>query len=460
MANTNLYRIGQWFANRGLVGERRLALVSTVVAVLGRAIGFGIESPAGSGKTVVMDILLGDKGKDNGLIKPEFVYYKDAGSATSFWYDMDLINRAKIIVFKELQKDKSEDTVEAIKSITEGKSARRNVTDVTTSSVKEQKIDAKVVMYTLAIENDTKPDPELRRRCITMSTDISQDQTQEVLKLKAQLRWNKAAARALSDEEAAAIREDVNSLIRYKIDTLNPFAPAFVGEIAKISPDQKVRSMAEHFWDVVDGVIKINMLDGNHITILNNGVTTTVANIQDLLQAIDIYKESFVRDVFSIPPIGDVVLQGFADAATVESSTKTAEEEEAMDGNVGLAKFGAVKYESASDWYDINHVRKAIKEKQHIILSKLVVVQICKQLVDAGYLEDNLFGKTVKYQVQEKMKHLATPNVVELIAAADALVAAKLDSAKLAQWRAAQQLNYIHPLTGEEIKIGNSTSNK
>lgn len=442
----SLHKIGQWYENRGLVGEKQLALVQTVVAVSGKPMGFGLEAPAGSGKTATMDLLVGNgDGEDTALIKQSNIYFKDAGSTTSFFYDADKINKAKLVVFMELQKDKGHSTVEAIKSMTEGKSATRKVTDIAHGEVKNQEIKPKTVMYTLAIENDTKPDAELRRRCITMSTDISKEQTADVLNLKARLRWDPDSIKIMDDEEAEDIRNKVNRVLNYSFKIVNPFALEFAKIVADIAPDQKVRSMMEHFWDVLEGVVKLN--NATDAIYVGEGGSKVLANVQDLYQTIDIYKDSFLRDVYSIPPLGDIILKGFDNVSQVKATDKG-------PSNVDLSKFGATS--DNHQWVDVNHLRKAIKEEQKVVLAKNVVIQICRQLVDAGYLEDWKDGQVIKYQVQEKFREFSKPSFDRLIENASMLVKAKYPEV-YDKWYSRQFEPYVHPITGKKVEITDKT---
>lgn len=435
---TTLYDIGRWYENRGLVGEKKLAITQTTVAISGKPIGFGLIAPAGSGKSVTMDLLVGDADdKDDALIKKKYVFFKDAGSEKAFWYDKT-INDKKIIVFKELQKDNSQDTIEAVKSLTEGKSARRTVTVAAEDTVKEQKLDPKTVLFTYAIENkDVKFDTELARRCITMSTDISKSQTQNVINVKAQLRWDKSATTILTEEQSETIRTDVNSLLTSKINVANPYAVPFAPIIANFAPDQKVRSSISHFWDVNDGVTKINWKNNTWAD-----ADTILANVQDLYMTLDIYKESFIRDMYGIPPQGDVVLQGFEDCRLVSETEKGP-----SSGNLGAFGVG----ESSAQWYTVNHIRKAIKEKQNIVLKTNVVIGICRDLVDRGYLEDWKDGRETKYCVQDKYEEFAQPDWEKMVEQAAELVREKYP-AKFDEWYAKQYEDYVHPITGEVVK--------
>lgn len=441
---TTLYDIGQWYKDKGLVGELSVAIVQTTVAISRKPMGFGLIAPAGSGKTITMDLLVGDPDeKDDALIKKEYVYFKDAGSEKAFWYDKK-INEKPIVVFKELQKDASLDTLEAVKSMTEGKAARRKVTVAHEDETKEQKIDPKTVLFTYAVENkEVKIDTELSRRCVTMTTDISKAQTENVLNIKALLRWDKSGTRFLSEDESNKIRRDVNTLLMMQPKVVNPFAEAFSEIMAEIAPDQKIRSMAEHFWDVMEGVTKINHL--NDPLYVGENADRIISNIQDLYQTLDVYKSSFLRDVHSIPPIGDIILKGFEDAGKVEQSKKVSK------SGYSLEQFGA---EMGGDtrWYDINHIRKAIKEEQKVQLAKNIVIQICKQLVDAGYLEDWKDGSTIKYQVQEKFQTFSDFDANKILESASKRVKEKYPKV-YDKWHKKQFEAYVHPITGEKTNI-------
>ncbi len=438
----DLYKIGQWYHHHGLVGETENALLQTIIAVSNKPLGFGIVAPAGSGKTVTIDLLVGDPDSNvPHLINQKYVYFKDAGSEKSFWYDKRINDPdIKIIVFKELQKDGSIDTIEAIKSLTEGKSAKRRVTVAAEDDVKEQYIRPRTVIFSFAVENKNVVfDAELARRCITVATDVSKEQTDEVLKTKSLMRWDLKKIQILTPQEENEIKQYVNSILLMNLKIKNPFAPVFYKYIAEIAPDQKVRSMAEHFWDVVEGITKLHMTN----RILVHG-DTLLTSVQDLLMAIHIYKKHFVRDIYNIPPLGDIVLQGFKDAEQVEETKKG-------PSNVTLAKYtddSNVVY----DWYEINHIRKAIKEKQKVVLAQNIVYSICKQLVDAGYLEDWKDGKTTKFKVLDEFKFFRDPDINELIDGAYKFVKEKYPD--IAQkWLQKNYESYIHPITGEIIEI-------
>lgn len=442
---TTLHDIGLWFKDRGLVGETINALTCAAALASGKNLGIGLLAAAGSGKTVVMDALVGDEGTaDDALIQQKYVYFKDAASNTAIWYDQDKINKAKILVLKELQKDKGHDAIEMLKSLTEGKSARRKVTDVTTDGVKEQKINPMPCFFSLAVENDTKTDTELARRCITMNTDVSKDQTKKVLELKAMRKFNPQSQRVISDDKRDEIRANFNYCFSQKFDIANPFAPAFAKLIGEIAPDQKARSMMEHFWDVMEGVTKINAL--NKPFYVGEGASTILATIQDLYQTLDIYLESFLRDLYGIPPMGDIVLQGFKDA-TAELKAQTGAKKNS--GNLG--SFVGMSDDSDA-YFTVTEVREAIRRKQNVNLSTKVVLEICRQLVDAGYLADNRETKTITYKVQDEFTKIAFPDATLMLKEAAALVKDKYPEI-YDEWYKHQYTPYIHPVDGHLVHL-------
>lgn len=440
---TTLYDITKYAKDRGLVGEEKGFLICTSALLARKPIGVLIVSAAGSGKTVIMDKLVGDEGLDGeaALIDKDFLYFKDMASSTADFYDSK-INNAPIMVMKELQKDKSHNAIEMMKSLTEGKSARRKVTDVTIGDIKEQVISAKCVFGSLAIENDHKPDAELQRRCITVTTDVSKEQTSKVLELKASMKYNPMSLRSLSDVEVEEIRASINALMKMRIKVVNPYAVEFAKLVAKIAPDQKARSMMEHFWDVMEGVVKINSLAG---PIFVKG-DCIVANIQDLLMTMDIYMESFINDLHGIPPMGAIVLKGFKDA------------EEMLRDDTGksmssdLSKFSMDGSFKAKAWLTINQIRDAIRKKQNVNLKTKAVTDIVRQLIDAGYVEDNRESKTISYQMVEDFASTITIDNQAFIEEASALI--KRDFPDVHdEWLEKQYAAYKHPVTGEVTEV-------
>lgn len=442
---TTLHDIGLWFKDKGLVGETINALTCAAALASRKQLGIGLLAAAGSGKTVVMDALVGDEGTaDDALIQQKYVYFKDAASNTAIWYDQDKINKAKILVLKELQKDKGHDAIEMIKSLTEGKSARRKVTDVTTNGVKEQKINPMPCFFSLAVENDTKTDTELSRRCITMNTDVSKDQTKKVLELKAMRKFNPRSHRVITDEKSNEIRSNYNYCFSQNFKVANPFAPAFAKIIGEIAPDQKARSMMEHFWDVMEGVAKINSL--NQPFYVGEDAGTILATIQDLYQTLDIYLESFMRDLYGIPPMGDIVLQGFKDSTEeLKSQTGTKKNSGNLGTFVGMS-------EDSDAYFTVTEVREAIRRKQNVNLSTKVVLEICRQLVDAGYLADNRETKTLTFKVQDEFKKIAVPEPHKMLEAAAELVKSSYPEI-FDKWYKYQHVPYTHPVDGHIVKL-------
>lgn len=442
-----LYQIGRWAENEGLVGEKTTFLTGACAMITFKPLGFGIVSASGAGKSATMDLLVGD-GYDNrkSLISSEYFYFKDAGSATSFWYDALYINSKKGMILKELQKDKTHDAVEMIKSITEGKSAVRKVTDVTEDEVKLQSIKPMFVGYSLAIENDMKRDAELERRCITVNTDVSKSQTEAVILKKAERLWDVESTQVMSEEESNQIMALVDTLVNIDLSIKNPFAPYFADVVGKIAPDQKTRSLMSHFWNVIEGVTKMNYFDTPiGFKDEKSGKQTTLVNIQDMWQAMDIYLDNFVRDIHGIPPMGDIILQGFHDAYKDLQSTVGKKKSSA-----NLTQFTDDIPTSAS--ITINEVRSAIKKHQNVTLKTKVVRDMCQELVDAGYLEDDRSEKVVKYITTDPFTRIERPDPEKMLADASAKVKEKYPEI-YDDWYAKQRKAYTHPITGEKVEL-------
>ncbi len=432
-----LYDITRFYQHKGLIGESDVAVTLTLLTASSKPIGFGIEASAGSGKTVLLDTCFGKPKKNDGLIDQKYTYFKDAGSEKSMSYDADEINSKEIIVMSELQKDKGHNTIEAIKSLTEGKSAIYRTVDITKGrhgGIREMEIKPKTVIYSLAIENDTKPDAELNRRFITMATDISQEQTHKVVYERAKSRWDHGSTKCMTEAEIAGLKGHTNSLIGLPLDVLNPYAEGYSAIIAKFAPDQKVRSMAEHFWDLMESIVKFNY--AKRVSIKGS----YIANVQDLLMTLDLYKHAFIRDVYGVPSLGDNVLKAFDHIGTLAtapvSSTLTRHLEETTPAR----------------WLTVNNIRKIIKEEFKIILSTKVIFNICRQLVDAGYLEDRKEGTAFQYHVIDAMKEMDMPDIAKLVSDASVKVKKRFP-AKYESWKQLQSRSYIHPLTGQEIEI-------
>lgn len=434
-----LYDITRYFKHHGLVGEEQVANVMTLICTLQKPKGFIVEAAAGSGKTVLMDIAFGKDEEDTALFPKGYAYFKDAGSETSMHWDSDAINNAHAMVIRELQKDKKDNAIEAIKSLTEGKASTRKVTDVTDKSVKELKISPKTVVASLATENEMKPDAELRRRFITMATDISQEQTERVVTSRARLRWNPESYKCMSEEEVQGMRVHIAKMLQDKRPVKNPFAERYSQILSKFAPDQKIRSVSEHFWDLMDAVTRFN---ANNRVEVDGAI---LSSIYDLYMTLDIYKHAFVRDVYGIPPIGDSVLMAFEHAPSYFDSA------EKKTGNT-LQGFIETTGEQGV-WLTINDIRKVMKDRFNIILGAKTVFEICRQLVDSGYLEDYKEGPTYKFQVIDRMKELEMPDKKELLDDAGRKVYAAYDESTYLKWRQTCQGGYTHPVLGEEVEI-------
>jgi hypothetical protein len=272
-----------------------------------------------------------------------------------------------------------------------------------------------------------------------MGTDISQEQTTRVVVEKAKTRWDKESFKILTEGELIELKRHINKLIMFKPIIANPYAEPYSHIIAQFAPDQKVRSMSEHFWDLVEAVTKFRL--GNNIQI----GATLLSNVQDLLMALDIYKHAFIRDVYGVPPIGDSVLEAFTNSSKVELTEKPVKST--------ITSFIKETDSSATGvWLSVNDIRSIIKQTKNIVLSAKVVFNICRQLVDAGYLEDIKDGTIFKFKVIDDIKELQDPNIKQLIDEASVKVKERYPD-RFQEWLMLQSKPYIHPITGETVKV-------
>jgi hypothetical protein len=252
----------------------------------------------------------------------------------------------------------------------------------------------------------------------------------------------------MSDEESEFVRSKVNQLVDTKMEVRNPFAPYFADIVGKLAPDQKTRSLMNHFWNVIEGVTKINYFD-TPIAVDYNAKTNTIValvNIQDMYMAMDIYLKNFVRDIHGIPPMGDIILQGFKDCAKAGQEAVGNKK-----SSPNLSAYSDTITSSAS--YSINEVRSAIKKHQNITLKTKVVKDMCNELVDAGYLEDDRSEKVIRYSTTDPFTQIPYPNAQKMFD--DALEKVREKYPKHAEKWAEKQLRpYLHPITGEKVDLG------
>ena len=206
----SLHDILKFYKHRGLVGEEAVCLLQTLLAIKKQP--FGISALSGGGKSQTVDILANhNKYNDDTLLPKEAVYILQLSSKTAHMYNAREINKAKIIYIEELQKaGNSLEMSEFLKNLSEGKDVTRSVRDQANRQNLQQTIKkGKGIIYTLALENSLKTDAEMNRRFIVLTTNVSKQQTEQVIKRKAKERFARTRLNLLDDKEINLIKAHI-----------------------------------------------------------------------------------------------------------------------------------------------------------------------------------------------------------------------------------------------------------
>ena len=356
-----------YYQQQGLVGEERTALVQTLGAI--NQLCFGIESLSGSGKSYTVDILV------RKLLNKSDVYSMELSSKTAEMYDADTINKAKIIYIPELQKAMNSSNpliIEVLKNITEGKDASRKVRDQSTQTNKKFTIKGnKGVIFTLASENAFKYDAEFARRVFILYTDISEQQTDNIIKYKAASKRHATGVgrHEMPDASIRAVKEHISECLYFpEVEFENPFADYIAGFIPRTI---RARSYDDYFFDLIEASTKFNHKN----RVRNDGVL--FVNIEDVYTIDNLYWKQFVKTLLKIPLLGETALNVF-------------------NGNDDDSFRDQRKYLSAQDVYmDIRNENTSINYH--------VVEETLERLVGAGFLEkdDHKARKPRYFRVNE-----------------------------------------------------------
>lgn len=350
----------KYYVSRGLVGEEATSILQTFGAV--NRLCFGIESMSGSGKSYTIDRLIEllDKGD---------IYSMQLSSKTAEMYSADEINKAQIIYIPELQKamrSSNEILVEVLKNITEGKDAQRKVRVQANGKNQKYTITAgKGVIFTLATENHFKYDQEFARRVFILHTDVSPEQTDNIIRYKSSQRhaFNKTK-RIISNTELNSLRSHVKSCLYFNPEFENPFAEP----IAEMFPRTlKSRSYDSYYFDLVESSTKFN----HPLRIYQDGIM--FVNLEDVYLIHNLYSKTFLKGLYNIPVFGE------------EALSILNEEEEFCE---------------SKDVYE------TLKE-DNPSLSFNVVENVLENLVDAGFLKkDDYKSRNPKYSRIKSMTSL------------------------------------------------------
>lgn len=356
-----------FYRQNGLIGEENNAILQTLGAI--NQLSFGIESLSGSGKSYTVDFLMK-------LLPEEAVYKMELSSNTAEMYEAETINQAKIICIPELQKAMKSSNpivVEILKNITEGKDISRKVRNQKEKTNEHYTINGdKGVIFTLAVENEFKYDAEFSRRVFILHTDISQKQTDDILRYKALKRHAKAVSETyLSQEEIKGLEEHIGNCLYFpSAEFENPFADYIVEFMPRTI---RARSYDDYFFDLVDACTKFN----HENRVQKDGVV--FVELEDVYTVHKLYWKQFVKSLQNIPLLGEACLNEIGGSV----------DDVAEDGSKSL---------SADDVY-------TSLKRDYQTVTYYVVEQTLNRLVDGGFLEmDDFKSKKPRYSLLEKPK--------------------------------------------------------
>ena len=188
------------------------------------------------------------------LFNQEEIYELQLASKQAVWQQTDQINSSKILYLPELQKamangnSKSASIIELIKNITEGKDAKRIVTNARRDGVDSYTIESgKIIVSTIAKENDFKYDRETQRRFLILETDSSKEHIKDIIDSKVSRQINVDMTNHKQEIEDS-IKERVEYVGSLKnVHVLNPF----IGYIKNAFPlVDKTQSYLDHYLNI------------------------------------------------------------------------------------------------------------------------------------------------------------------------------------------------------------------
>lgn len=263
-----------------VVDEVRNVLAQTFC--LAGKINYLSKGNSGSGKSHLTDKVLA-------LLPDDFVYKAGLSSETALYRDAERINRARVVYIPELQKavsKKSSCIVELIKDVTEGKNSERTRVSPNGAIVVDLITSDKIVVATLANENNycKDEDLELKRRFLELSTNQSEDHLRMVINYKAEQRGPNRNRTVFSATDYERLSHHIVECLNLEVDFVDPFYTS----LSTIIPETpKSLSYSEHYYNLLNACATFHYKE-RHIE--NN---TLFISLEDHFIVHEIYHNSF-----------------------------------------------------------------------------------------------------------------------------------------------------------------------
>lgn len=299
-SNISLYDVVKYFKNKGVVGEENLA-VATTLALINKS-PFGVEGYSGSGKTYITDKLIE-------LISDK-VYKVGLSSNQAIFRESERINEKEIIYIPELQKamkKKDSPIIEVIKDLTEGQDSTRIVTKNGGNGTVEYKIKKGIcIVYTLALENKFKKDPETSRRFIRFRTDSSPEHIDEIHDDKARRRYNISTSEQDKEDLELRLKTHLNNCMQLD-DTkiIDPFSDYISSLIPRT---QKSIGYVDHYYSLLDASAKFHADQRNQFRV--EGQRYLLINLEDHYIVFQVYFNEFIKTLKEFSQQNEPLKQG------------------------------------------------------------------------------------------------------------------------------------------------------
>lgn len=280
-----LHDVVTYFRSAGVVDEENIA-VGLMLALANRS-SVGVEGYSGSGKTFITNIAL----------KPvmDQIYMIGLASKMAMFYDQGNIAGKALMYLPELQKlleDEKDPRYEAIKDLTEGRDARRLVTQRNCKGTTEFVIPKGMpVWYTLAVESKYKKSEELSRRFIRFITDSTPEHLQHIHESKAHSRISLGDTTSVKSTLERRIREHLLNVWQLgDVKVIDPFAEYVTSLVPKT---QKSVSYIDHYYSLLDGCAKFNA--HNRVSVEVGDQRYLLINLEDHYTVFRVYFSDFIR---------------------------------------------------------------------------------------------------------------------------------------------------------------------
>lgn len=291
----NTYSITQYVRNEGVVGEEANAILLTIG--ISNGLHTILEGDSGSGKSFLVDRILA-------LYPRDQLYELGLTSGQAIWRDTEALNNANIIYIPELQKAmgsrKSLSIIEAIKNLSEGKNARRIVTNAKKNGVDEYTIaSGKTIVSTIARENSFTYDRETQRRFIILETDNSQQHIEDIIEAKVSDRLS-----GLFQDKDVSVAADLSARVSdvSPLPVLNPFLP-YLRQAFPAMP--KAQAYLDHYLNLFDAYGRFFAPERERVT--HHGKIAALLELEDIHTVYSLYHNQFIKTLSSFtteqPPV-------------------------------------------------------------------------------------------------------------------------------------------------------------